>query len=182
MEFLLADALRQNSTCIITCGSLNSNHCRATAVASKRLGLECHLLLRSHDQVIVLYQICLNRHFSKKDFRCNPEKSRAVIQGSFPRGPGLKMKIWIIGSSKSTSKITYFDFRGQSVRGRNKVLALWGISEYLETMLDLEHLTNLDSPLHRSNKEFEMCLFGTNFTLCHFGVGYQASLCYTLPL
>ncbi|XP_066914032.1 uncharacterized protein [Clytia hemisphaerica] len=50
LEFIFAEALEQKSTCVITCGSLNSNHCRATAVACKRLGLDCHLLLRSHDQ------------------------------------------------------------------------------------------------------------------------------------
>ena len=31
----------------MTCGSLQSNHCRATAVAAAQLGLNSHLLLRS---------------------------------------------------------------------------------------------------------------------------------------
>ena len=46
LEFLLSDAQQQNSDVIITCGGVNSNHARATAVACARLGLSSHLLLR----------------------------------------------------------------------------------------------------------------------------------------
>ncbi len=49
LEFLLADALDQGATGVITCGGLQSNHARATALAAARLGLRCHLLLRSND-------------------------------------------------------------------------------------------------------------------------------------
>ncbi|XP_038050468.1 bifunctional D-cysteine desulfhydrase/1-aminocyclopropane-1-carboxylate deaminase, mitochondrial-like isoform X2 [Patiria miniata] len=47
LEFLLADAIHQGCTAVITCGSTQSNHCRATAVATRQVGLEPHLLLRS---------------------------------------------------------------------------------------------------------------------------------------
>ncbi|NIR51969.1 D-cysteine desulfhydrase family protein [candidate division KSB1 bacterium] len=46
LEFLLADAVEQNCDCVITCGSYNSNHARATAVAAAKVGLKCHLVLR----------------------------------------------------------------------------------------------------------------------------------------
>lgn len=54
LEFILADAILKGSSCVITCGGLQSNHCRATAVAARRLGLKCHLLLRSHNLVCLL--------------------------------------------------------------------------------------------------------------------------------
>ncbi|KAJ3425699.1 1-aminocyclopropane-1-carboxylate deaminase-related [Anaeramoeba flamelloides] len=47
LEFLLQDALNKKSTIILTTGGSGSNHCRATAVAAKRLGLKSLLLLRS---------------------------------------------------------------------------------------------------------------------------------------
>ena len=47
LEFLLADAINQGCTSVITCGSSQSNHCRATAIATRQLGLEPYLLLRS---------------------------------------------------------------------------------------------------------------------------------------
>lgn len=49
LEFLLADALDQGADTIITSGGLQSNHCRATALACARLGLRCILLLREGD-------------------------------------------------------------------------------------------------------------------------------------
>ena len=36
---------------MITCGGVQSNHCRTTAVAAKQLGIETHLLLRSRSEV-----------------------------------------------------------------------------------------------------------------------------------
>ena len=36
---------------MITCGGLQSNHCRAVAVACAQLGLKAHLLLRSDLEV-----------------------------------------------------------------------------------------------------------------------------------
>lgn len=47
LEFLLGEALTQNCNSVITCGGIQSNHCRATSLASRLLGLNCHLLLRS---------------------------------------------------------------------------------------------------------------------------------------
>jgi len=47
LEFLLADAVSKKADCIITIGALQSNHCRAVAVAGKLVGLPVHLILRS---------------------------------------------------------------------------------------------------------------------------------------
>lgn len=49
LEFVLADALGQKADTVITCGGAQSNHCRATAIAAARLGLNCRLLLRTAD-------------------------------------------------------------------------------------------------------------------------------------
>ena len=46
LEFNLADAFEQGCNVVITCGGIQSNHCRATAVVGARLGLKVHLLLR----------------------------------------------------------------------------------------------------------------------------------------
>lgn len=46
LEFILAAALAQDCDTIITCGGLQSNHCRATALFCAELGLHCHLVLR----------------------------------------------------------------------------------------------------------------------------------------
>lgn len=45
LEYLLSEAQTAGADCVITCGGEKSNHCRATAMMSARLGLECHLVL-----------------------------------------------------------------------------------------------------------------------------------------
>ncbi len=46
LEFITAHAIDNGCDTLITCGGLQSNHCRATAFAGAQLGLRVHLLLR----------------------------------------------------------------------------------------------------------------------------------------
>ncbi|XP_042503315.1 bifunctional D-cysteine desulfhydrase/1-aminocyclopropane-1-carboxylate deaminase, mitochondrial-like [Macadamia integrifolia] len=52
LEFLMADAIQQGADCIITIGGIQSNHCRATAVAAKYLNLDCYLILRTSKHLV----------------------------------------------------------------------------------------------------------------------------------
>ena len=45
LEFCIADAMEQGADTIITCGAVQSNHCRLTAAWSAKEGLDCHLVL-----------------------------------------------------------------------------------------------------------------------------------------
>lgn len=45
LEFLVAEALEQGAKTLITGGALQSNHCRQTAAAAARFGLDCILVL-----------------------------------------------------------------------------------------------------------------------------------------
>ena len=45
LEFLVAEALEQGARMLITGGALQSNHCRQTAAAAARFGLDCTLVL-----------------------------------------------------------------------------------------------------------------------------------------
>lgn len=46
LEYLLAEALSQGKRRLLTCGGIQSNHCRATAVAAAKLGLASLVFLR----------------------------------------------------------------------------------------------------------------------------------------
>ncbi|CEM09880.1 unnamed protein product [Vitrella brassicaformis CCMP3155] len=46
LEFLMADAVDRGHDSVVTIGGIQSNHCRATAVAARMFGLEPHLILR----------------------------------------------------------------------------------------------------------------------------------------
>ncbi|CAK0786246.1 hypothetical protein CVIRNUC_009459 [Coccomyxa viridis] len=50
LEFSIADALAKGADTLITIGGIQSNHCRATAVAARYAGLDCHLILRNSGQ------------------------------------------------------------------------------------------------------------------------------------
>ncbi len=45
LEFCLGDALAKGADTIITCGAVQSNHCRLTLAWSAKEGLDCHLVL-----------------------------------------------------------------------------------------------------------------------------------------
>ena len=50
LEFIAAHALEQGFQTLVTCGGVQSNHCRATALVAAQLGLNCHLVLRADDE------------------------------------------------------------------------------------------------------------------------------------
>ncbi len=47
LEYLLAEALARRKRRVVTCGGIQSNHCRATAVAAAKLGLGSLVFLRT---------------------------------------------------------------------------------------------------------------------------------------
>lgn len=49
LEYLMAQALDAGATHVVTCGGIQSNHARATALVAAQLGLGCTLLLRVPD-------------------------------------------------------------------------------------------------------------------------------------
>lgn len=48
LEFTVAEALRQGADTLITVGGVQSNHCRQTAAAAARYGMQCIVVLRGH--------------------------------------------------------------------------------------------------------------------------------------
>ena len=54
----MADALGKGCDNIITCGGIQSNHSRATAVAAAQLGLKAHLVLRTQTHTVSVRGLC----------------------------------------------------------------------------------------------------------------------------
>lgn len=62
LDFLLKDAVNQGAKRIITCGGVQSNHCRATAFAAAKLGLKTTLVLKSGSpQITITGNFLLNK-------------------------------------------------------------------------------------------------------------------------
>ena len=49
LEYHVAAAKAAGATTLVTCGAVQSNHCRATAIVAAKTGMKCILLLRSSD-------------------------------------------------------------------------------------------------------------------------------------
>lgn len=49
LEFLVAEALAQGADTLVTCGGVQSNHCRLTLAAAVREGLACRLVLAERE-------------------------------------------------------------------------------------------------------------------------------------
>lgn len=49
LEYIVPEAMNKGVTCLITCGGVQSNHCRATAALAAKLGLRCVLFLRGEE-------------------------------------------------------------------------------------------------------------------------------------
>jgi len=45
LDFVVADALLQGADTLVTCGAVQSNHCRLTLSAAAKEGLDCHFVL-----------------------------------------------------------------------------------------------------------------------------------------
>lgn len=71
LEFVLAEVLAQGCDTVITCGGLQSNHCRATALLCAQLGLRCELVLRG-EQVPPFDGNLLLDHLAGAVVHCHP--------------------------------------------------------------------------------------------------------------
>ncbi len=63
LEFLCGQALSDGADCLVTVGAGQSNHCRMTAAAGARLGLETHLVLSGDAQTTLVGNQLLSHLF-----------------------------------------------------------------------------------------------------------------------
>lgn len=66
LEYTFKEALDQGCDTVITCGGIQSNHARATAIAAVKLGLEVHLVLKdneAHEQGNFFLNQMIGAHF-----------------------------------------------------------------------------------------------------------------------
>ena len=64
LEYAFADAIAQGATTVITTGAVQSNHCRLTAAAANKLGMNCHLVLSGEEPKIATGNLLLDKILS----------------------------------------------------------------------------------------------------------------------
>ena len=81
LEFHLGDALAQGCDVLVTTGAIQSNHCRVTAAAACRAGLEAVLILRPGEPQDVQGNLLLDRVFGAR-IRIAPGPTPASVEAA----------------------------------------------------------------------------------------------------
>jgi len=76
IEYAVAEAIRQGCDTLITCGGIQSNHCRATAAVAAKLGLQSILLLRIEEQPTICGNYFLDLLFGADVRFCSRDEYR----------------------------------------------------------------------------------------------------------
>lgn len=76
LEYAVKEALDQGCDTLITCGGIQSNHARSTAAIAARLGLQCHLFLRSDERKLPQGNHLLDHLLGAKVHRITAEEYR----------------------------------------------------------------------------------------------------------
>ena len=113
LEYLLAGALEAEADVVLTCGAAQSNHCRATAVAARRLGLDVELFLRGLAEAdetrgnlfLGGLMAATLHHLSDEDYRRRDDLMRERAEEL----AGLGRQAWIIpeGGSNALGALGY---------------------------------------------------------------------------
>lgn len=85
LEFVVADALAAGCDMLVTEGTCQSNHCRATAAACARLGLNCELLLRPPPPAVPQGNHLLDMLFGARTHSFTREQLNADREGIVAR-------------------------------------------------------------------------------------------------
>lgn len=143
LEFLMADVLHKNCDHVITMGGLQSNHARATAVISRQLGLQPHLLLRTTDMDPSIVEckgnLLLDRLMGSQ-IVLTPYRSahEMVVDGKIVKGLTALMEEYaqVLRSKGNNPYII-------PVGGSN-VLGIWGYIEGFREMIEQGVLNQFD--------------------------------------
>ncbi len=80
LEYLIHDAKQKGYQMLITCGGIQSNHARATAVAATKTGLKAHLVLRHEGNLPRRGNVFLDQQFGAKITTITAQQFKDVEQ------------------------------------------------------------------------------------------------------
>jgi D-cysteine desulfhydrase len=110
LEFLVAEALEQGAKMLITAGALQSNHCRQTAAAAARFGLDCTLVLNGEMPAQPSANLLLDQLFGAKIVTVADRAYRdQTLQETFDKATAAGRKPYLIpyGGSSPTGALGY---------------------------------------------------------------------------
>lgn len=110
LEFLVAEALEQGARTLITGGALQSNHCRQTAAAAARFGLDCILVLNGQMPEQPSANLLLDRLFGAEIVTIADRALRdRTLQNTYDNAVAQGRKPYLVayGGSNPTGALGY---------------------------------------------------------------------------
>jgi len=112
LEYLLHDAVQKQADTLVSCGGIQSNHCRAVAWAAAKTGLSCILALRGEKPVEIEGNLLLDRilgadtrFYSVQDFKDISAVEKTLTSELIQNG---KRPYWIpMGGSNAIGTLGY---------------------------------------------------------------------------
>jgi len=112
LEYLLYDARRKGCDTLITCGGVQSNHCRATAAVAVRMGFACHLILRGEKPDVPNGNYLIDRilgatvdFYTREEFQRLSEIERETVARLEKKG--RRPYLIYMGGSNATGSLGY---------------------------------------------------------------------------
>ena len=110
LEFLVAEAREQGARTLISGGALQSNHCRQTAAAAARFGLDCILVLNGEMPEYPSANLLLDQLFGAEIVTIKDRALRdQVLLDTFDRAMAMGRKPYLVpyGGSSPTGALGY---------------------------------------------------------------------------
>ncbi|MBV6451528.1 MAG: L-cysteate sulfo-lyase [Anaerolineales bacterium] len=121
LEFLVAEAQEQGAKTLISGGALQSNHCRQTAAAAARFGLDCILVLNGEMPEKPSANLLLDQLFGAEIIAIPDRNERdRVLQETFDKAAADGRKPYLVpyGGSSPTGALGYA-FAMEELMGQN---------------------------------------------------------------
>ena len=166
IEYAVAEALQQGCDALITCGGIQSNHCRAVAAVAAKLGLKSILLLRIDEEPPVRGNYLLDLLLGAEVRFCTRDEyrnSRLQIMQNICnelKGKGRKGYILPEGASNGIGCFGYFDCMEEIVNQESKI----GIR--FDTVAVAEGSGGSHAGLHLANKMLGLNKRVVSFCVC----------------
>jgi len=110
LEFLVAEAQEQGARTLISAGAIQSNHCRQTAAAAARFGLDCTLVLTGDAPSQPSANFLLDQLFGAQIVTVSDRKDRdRTLQETFDQAVAAGKKPYLVpyGGSSPTGALGY---------------------------------------------------------------------------
>jgi len=109
LEFLVAEALANGALTLVTTGAVQSNHCRQTAAAAARFGLDCILVLAGETPIRPTGNLLLDHLFGAELIWTSRDKRDETLKATFDQAWEKGQRPYLVpyGGSSPTGAASY---------------------------------------------------------------------------